>query len=130
MRTFTTFVLAFALPFAGAPSTLAQPPSGSFRSAAHPTSGGVRIVEDNGHQYVELQGNFRTTAGPDLKVVLHRSANPTSYARGRYLNLGLLRRTSGQQRYRLPDGLDLSRYRSVAIWCEEFDITFGVAALR
>ena len=123
------------VPFALAALFLALPGAaeaqrGSFRGDAHPTRGSARIVAVDGQRFLELDASFRTDGGPDLKVVLHRQANPRSYGRGQYRSLGRLRRVAGSQRYRLPAGLDLSRFRSVVIWCEEFDVTFGHAVLN
>ncbi|MGF1467300.1 MAG: DM13 domain-containing protein [Sandaracinaceae bacterium] len=131
MKTMTTMLLAGALAALAAPTVAgAQEASGTFRADAHPTRGSVRLVEDGGRWFVELGASFRTDEGPDLKVVLHRDANPRSYARSRYVSLGLLRRVNGRQRYAIPARIDPSQFRSVVIWCEEFNVTFGHAVLE
>lgn len=111
--------------------------SGAFRSGEHPTSGGARIVEIGGKYFVEFDGKFKTDAGPDLFVILHRSNNvigttkaPThSLNEGDYLLLAPLRATQGSQRYAIPPNANLADYGSVAIWCRQFNATFGAAAL-
>ncbi|NJP12089.1 MAG: DM13 domain-containing protein [Leptolyngbyaceae cyanobacterium RU_5_1] len=111
--------------------------SGSFRAGEHPTTGGARIVEIGGKRFVELDGNFKTDAGPDLFVILHRSRNvigstkPPAYSinEGDYVSLAPLRKTNGTQRYAIPANVKLDNYGSVAIWCRKFNATFGAAAL-
>lgn len=112
--------------------------TGSFVQAEHPTQGGVRIVEENGSRYLELDDAFRTDAGPDLVVLLHRQADilggsqPPAYSLQAkdYVELGELQNPSGAQRYVIPADLDLADYASVAVWCRQFNATFGVATLQ
>ena len=35
----------------------------------------------------------------------------------------------GNQNYELPSGTDLTRFRSVVIWCDRFNSAFGAAPL-
>ncbi len=96
----------------------------------HKTTGGVKIVSENGQRYLEFDRSFATDNGPDLKVVLHRNSSVGSSLRERdYVALAPLRSLNGTQRYLIPNNLDLSKYASVAIWCEQFNVTFGYAEL-
>ena len=104
--------------------------SGNFVSVDHPTQGQVNIIEDNGAKYLEISSNFKTDRGPNLRVILHNSSTVEPKVQpGEYLNLGELQAFQGSQRYQLPQNLDLNEYQSVAIWCEEFNVTFGYATL-
>lgn len=100
----------------------------TFVSGAHSTEGTVRIVREDGKQYLEFDGNFRTDSGPDLFVLLHRSDKPERYNEEDYLSLGRLEGTSGTQRYAIPDDEDLDSYASAVIWCRRFNVTFGYAS--
>jgi hypothetical protein len=73
-----------------------------------------------------------TSNGPDLHVYLSElPATDDWRAYGvRYLDLGKLKGNIGSQNYALPEGLDLSRFRSAVVWCERFAVGFGVAGLR
>lgn len=103
---------------------------GVFRSVDHPTRGQVRITSDNGKRYLEFDDNFRSDNGPDLYVILHRDAQLERGVKERdYITLARLRQTSGSQRYQIPSDLRLSDYKSVAIWCRQFNVTFGYAPL-
>lgn len=105
--------------------------SGSFMALEHPTQGTARIVMSNARTLLELGSNFRSDSGPDLKVVLHRAAKPgMKLMEGDYIILGSLQKTSGSQSYMIPSNVNLAQYRSVAIWCHQFNATFGAATLN
>jgi hypothetical protein len=72
--------------------------------------------------------NFTSAQGPDLKVYLGLQADGSKLKEGG-LNLGPLPATDGSYNISLPDNLDLTRYKSVVIWCEAFSVTFSVASL-
>jgi hypothetical protein len=46
-----------------------------------------------------------------------------------FVDLGRLRAFKGSQRYAVPAGLDLSSFRSVVIWCEQFSVLISPADL-
>lgn len=48
---------------------------------------------------------------------------------GKYVSLGKLKGNKGSQNYTVPDEVDPSRYISVSIWCDRFDVSFGAAEL-
>ncbi|MFB2895643.1 DM13 domain-containing protein [Aerosakkonemataceae cyanobacterium BLCC-F50] len=113
--------------------------SGTFVSGEHPTSGIVRLITKNGKSSLELDQSFKTSnMGPDLVVILHRSANvlgstkPPSYPikQGDYVILASLKKFSGMQSYPIPDSVNLADYKSVAIWCRKFNATFGTATFK
>ncbi|MFB2897234.1 DM13 domain-containing protein [Aerosakkonemataceae cyanobacterium BLCC-F50] len=107
--------------------------SGSFVAAEKPTTGAVRIVRDNGHRFLEIDGAFSTSdQGPDLHVLLDTvDKPPQAYQnQGRVINLGRLRSYNGAQRYPIPDSINLNSFKSVVIWCRMANATFGYAPLR
>ena len=105
--------------------------SGSFVGVDHPTQGRVNIIEEDGIKYLELSSDFQTDEGPALEVILHNSPTVgTKVQEGEYVNLGTLKAVSGSQRYQIPQDLNLDEYQSVAIWCQEFNVTFGYATLK
>lgn len=82
--------------------------------------------------YLLFNEDFSTASGPDLKVFL--SPQDVTDVRDRTatrnaVKLGALKRTSGAQEYRLPDGIDLSAFRSLLIHCERYSHFWGGAAL-
>jgi hypothetical protein len=112
--------------------------SGEFESGEHPTQGTVQIIQQEGRTIVELGDSFQTSRGPDLFVILHRSPDvigsttPPDYpiAEGDYVTLSPLAAPTGMQRYEIPADINLEDYASVAIWCRQFNATFGSARLQ
>ncbi|MCL1466220.1 DM13 domain-containing protein [Argonema galeatum] len=105
--------------------------SGTFMNGEHPTQGIARIIVENGKRYLVLGNTFKTNNGPDLYVILHRSDAPpiSGIRRQDYVSIGRLQKVSGMQRYAIPANVNLTNFRSVAIWCRRFNATFGYAAL-
>jgi len=61
--------------------------------------------------------------------LLRTAAVPESYASQDYVNLGRLQATEGTQRYAIAADVNIDDLRSAVIWCQEFNVTFGYAAL-
>jgi hypothetical protein len=107
---------------------------GSFRDAdrAHKGSGTARLVELPGGG-AEIQFSaFEVTNGPDLEVWLSAHPDPASsgdVSDNAWLSLGQLKGNVGDQAYPVPAGTDLSQYKSVVIWCEQFGVLFSPAVL-
>ena len=106
------------------PQVLAQ---GSFRDGApgHRGSGTASLGRDTAGKPVLVLANFSVTNGPDLHVIL--GASPDGGGEG--LDLGKLKATDGTFSYSIPDGTDLSQFKSVTIWCASFPTIFAVATL-
>ena len=97
----------------------------------HPTNGTAKIVEKNGKRYLEFSKGFTTARGPKVRVVLHRKSTvPVNLKEENYVTLANLKSFDGAQRYEIPANFDLDDFKSVAIWCEEFNVTFGFARLQ
>lgn len=78
---------------------------------------------------VSFGSDFMSSEGPDLFVVLHKEVVPTRYDRENSVMLGRLKGFRGQQSYMIPANVDLTKYKAIVIWCREFNVTFGTAAL-
>lgn len=108
--------------------------AGEFRDAdrAHKGTGTARIVRlPDGGTEVQLS-DFEVTNGPDLEVWLSDHADPQSssdVSGGTWVSLGQLKGNVGDQAYSVPAGVDVTSYRSVVIWCEQFGVLFSPAAL-
>ncbi|MBW4513754.1 MAG: DM13 domain-containing protein [Timaviella obliquedivisa GSE-PSE-MK23-08B] len=108
-----------------AASPVAQ--SGQFVASEHPTEGTARIVTENGKRYLVFDQAFKSDEGPDLFVLLHRDQMPQTYDAQNYISLGRLQSVKGEQRYAIPDDVDLANFQSAVIWCRQFNATFGYA---
>jgi hypothetical protein len=112
------------------PTTLA---SGTFVDGEHATSGTATILQlPDGSRFVRLEG-FSTSDGPDVDVwVTDQQAGGDDWGKyddGRYVSLGDLKGTDGNQNYAIPADADLSGLTSVVIWCDRFNVAFGSAAV-
>lgn len=100
---------------------------GTFAGAGdgiHNTSGTARVLHlDDGRAVLRLE-DFKVTNGPDLFVYLSTDKSASDY-----VDLGMLKASNGNQNYELPDGIDLSKYDNVIIWCKSFSVYFGGAQL-
>lgn len=122
--------VASSIPSAAAsPQILAE---GAFVDAEHATSGTARIIQlADGSRYLRLE-DLSSSDGPDLHVWLTDQPSGGdwgSYDDGRYVALGLLKATDGNQNYAIPADVDLDGLVSAVIWCDRFNVAFGTAAL-
>ncbi|MDY6940061.1 MAG: DM13 domain-containing protein [Cyanobacteriota bacterium] len=106
--------------------------SGTFVTTEqdHPTTGTASIVEKDGKRYLDLSQAFDTASGPDVQVILYRGGSvPVNVSEADYITLAPLQSFSGTQRYEIPADVNVEDFGAVAIWCREFNVTFGYAAL-
>ncbi len=108
--------------------------SGTFIHASpgdpiHYGRGKVSVFQDLLH----LENDFEVGPGPKFHVYLVPEQNvvpSTNVARLMYVDLGRLKAFKGSQNYPIPAGVDLARYQSVVIWCEQFGVLISPAALK
>lgn len=112
--------------------TLAQA-TGQFVTVdqAKATTGTASVVVENGQTYLVFDEAFSTATGPDVEVVLYAdgTAVPVSIEGSNYVVVDALQSFDGGQRYLVDASIDINDYQAVAIWCQEFDVTFGYAPL-
>jgi hypothetical protein len=95
----------------------------------HYGRGKVTVFQDLLH----LESDFEVGPGPKFHVYLVPEQNvvpSTNVARSMYVDLGRLKAFKGSQNYPIPAGIDLARYRTVVIWCEQFGVLISPAALK
>lgn len=103
---------------------------GQFQTSAKPTQGTVQVKSIDGKQYLHLSSDFSTGNGPQVEVLLHKEAVPESYDSSNYVSLGEIKSFQGEQWYEIPEGVDVNSFKSVSIWCRDFDVTFGFAPIQ
>jgi hypothetical protein len=90
--------------------------------------GRVTVRQDS----VFLESDFEVGPGPKFHVYLVPKAPiraSSDLGAQMFVDLGRLRAFKGSQRYAIPAGLDLARFRSVVIWCEQFSVLISPADL-
>lgn len=109
--------------------------TGKLITHEHKTSGTVTVLAlPDGSRILRIE-NLDTSDGPDLKVWLSDAqvtpgrAGWHVFDDGKYRNLGSLKGNHGNQNYAIPHDVTLDSFRSVAIWCDRFNVSFGAATL-
>ena len=104
---------------------------GAFVNRSHPTKGSAAVITDDTQTFLRLV-EFETDNGPDLFVYLSAGVTATTRAEALdddIVDLGRLKGNVGNQNYEIPPGTDLTRYRTVVVWCRRFGVAFGAADL-
>lgn len=107
---------------------------GSFTTidSLHRGEGTASLYELTDNLYVLRLEPFSIVAGPDLEVILSTHELPRTSAEAllpSYLDLGPLQSTEGSQNYSLPEGTDISPYKSVVIYSRSLNIIYTTATL-
>ena len=118
------------------PTVVPVPPTviarGTFVSQEHTTSGTASLVKlPDGGLVLRLE-NLASSDGPDVKVWLSNQeagGDWFKYRSGKWLDLGAVKATHGNQNYAIPAKAELGGLRSVVIWCDRFNVAFGSAPL-
>ncbi|MFT5055785.1 MAG: hypothetical protein ACI80H_000489 [Pseudoalteromonas distincta] len=98
--------------------------SGTFVSSDHPTNGSVEVFDNGTEQTISFK-NFKGDNGPDLRVYLSSDLGD-----GDIIDMGKLTAVSGDYSYKTASSTDLTKYKNVLIWCEDFSVLFGHAVLK
>ena len=106
--------------------------TGQFISRDHATEGTATVLTDGSPQRFLRFTEFATDNGPDVNVYLSTSApdGDSGAFDDDFVDLGDLSGNVGDQNYEIPEDVDLSRYRTVVLWCVRFGVPFGAAGLE
>jgi Electron transfer DM13 len=94
----------------------------------HYGKGEVSVYE----RAVFLGQDFEVGPGPAFHVYLVPKSNVRSssdVADTMFVDLGDLRSFKGSQKYPIPAGVDLTKFPSVVIWCQQFSVLISPADL-
>jgi pentapeptide MXKDX repeat protein len=109
--------------------------TGIFHGKVHKTEGRATVYQEADGKLVLRLTNFKTSNGPDVHVILVATKDAMDDANflkdnTEKIELGKLKGNEGDQNYEIPSGTDLSKYRTVSIYCERFNANFGAAPLE
>ena len=137
-RLFIDQTVSEKFPVSSAPMTAAAASrpaalySGGFHDVAHKSKGTATVFQlPDGKRVLRLT-EFETSNGPDVQLYMVAAPdardNATVTSAG-FVSLGALKGNKGDQNYDVPSDVDLTKYRSVTIWCRRFGVNFGTAPL-
>jgi hypothetical protein len=114
------------------PAQLVELGRGDFHSLEHETRGTAIVYRAPGGELLLRLSGLETSNGPDLRVIL--SSAPLSDDWHGWgddaVEVAHLKGNVGSQNYPLPGGIDLSRHGRVVVWCDRFEVGFGVADIE
>jgi hypothetical protein len=87
-------------------------------------NGSVKLYDYLGKKYIYFE-NFSSSNGPDLKVYI-----ATTLSASQFVSLGSLKSVTGNQAYLITTPPDFTQYNKILIWCQQFTVLFGSAALQ
>lgn len=117
------FALAVASPtHASAQELIGQ---GTFKGASrHTASGTVSVSKSSSGTVVTLEKDFSFDGAPDPKLGFGRDGYDSQ------AKFSELKSNKGKQVYEIPSSIDPSKYSEVWIWCEQYNVPLGVAAIK
>lgn len=124
--------------FGTAPPSAAEPTPSSPRVLArgqlgyvddlHNGKGEVQIVQAGARSFVRFE-DVSITNAPDIHIYLSTDTGGR-YVEANSVYLGPLKATNGSFNYEIPASVDLSRYKSVIVWCRAFSTLITWADVR
>ena len=99
------------------------------RDPVHHGKGKVTVYQE----LVHLGTDFEVGPGPKFHVYLVPEKNvipSTAVEKTMFVDLGRLKAFKGSQNYPVPVGVDLSKFGSVVVWCEQFGVLISPATLK
>lgn len=106
--------------------------AGDFHPVAHAGSGSADVYLVGSAAELRLSSTFSTAVNPNLEVWLVAADDPMdnqTVEQSAHVSLGPLQSATGAQTYQIPSSVDLTRYRSVTIWCVSAMVNFTTAPL-
>jgi hypothetical protein len=105
---------------------------GDFKGLAHETMGRASLYQlPEGKKVLRFSG-FETSNGPDVHVYLVAAEiekGNDAVKQAGFIDLGSLKGNKGDQNYNVPADVDLSKYKTVSVWCARFGVNFATAPL-
>lgn len=111
---------------------------GSWTKVSYRAKGSWRIVEQNGILELQLGEDFETTNAPDLNIILSpyapdaltgRNALNDALTAGQLEGKSSWGKLKGPITLKLPAGLDLAKYQTIAIHCIAYSKLWVVSEL-
>lgn len=102
--------------------------SNHFVKKRYSIKGMWSVTQEDEHNVIKFNDDFKTKGGPDLKLYL--SPNnledlESGAVQANSVKLSVLKSNRGAQSYIIPEDIDLTKFKSVVIHCEAFSVLWG-----
>ncbi len=97
---------------------------GVFTNGPYGTTMGIAKIYSQTNMYSLVLDSFTVSNGPDLHVYISKEQQPLNF-----IDLGVLRTTSGTQVYNITGIPDFMEYTFALIHCQQYNHLFGSASL-
>jgi hypothetical protein len=97
----------------------------NFASGPYGTTMGSAKIYSKAGAYSLVLDSFTVSNGPDLHVYISKEQQPLNF-----IDLGVLRTTSGTQVYSIPGMPDFMEFKFALIHCQQFNHLFGSANIQ
>jgi hypothetical protein len=98
--------------------------TGAFVSDGHTTSGTARLIQSADGKKFLLLDNLKSDNGPDLRVYLSEDKTARSFTE--IANKVVV----GNTKLEVPTAANTDKQKTVLIWCKQFSVLFGSAAMK
>lgn len=98
---------------------------GIFMNGPYGTTMGIAKIYSKANVYSLVLDSFAVNNGPDLHVYISKEVQPINF-----IDLGVLRATSGTQIYAINGMPDIMEFRYALIHCQQYNHLFGSANLE
>lgn len=126
-------VLSEAMPAAAvATGTFEFDQNAPGRDRVHWANGSGQVLKAGAETVIRLEDNFEAGPGPNFWIYLNTAPvgeEADFKADAGRVKIAALKSFKGAQNYTLPAGLDISKFKTLTIWCESFGVYIGSAAL-
>lgn len=107
---------------------------GTFRDGdpGHRAAGSLAIWRDESNQVTVEIRQLQIADGPDLYVYFVANPDPLfpEDVKEKFLSLGRLKEPAGNQTYSVPEGINMSDWGCIAVWCEAYTKIFAVGTIE
>ena len=97
---------------------------GVFTNGPYGTTMGIAKIYAKTNMYTLVLDSFTVSNGPNLHVYISKEKQPVNF-----IDLGILRTTSGTQLYNISGMPDFMEYKFALVHCQQFNHLFGSANL-
>ena len=102
--------------------------SGTFQIiGAEFVTGTIDIVNNTATSVMKIyfHSDFNISEGPDLYIYLSRNTSSSDQNIGIYIDLGIFTTYTGPFNVTFPSNININLYKSVVIYCKQFDVIFA-----